>query len=267
MVLAYASAYQQESGEGVQLASASGSTLGVALGSVVVADAQAYLGTPYVWGGERPGVGFDCSGLVQWVYAEAGISLPRVAQDQYDAGPHLPAGATLYPGDLVFFGSGPGAVEHVGIYVGNGEMIDAPYTGVDVRYDRVASVSLGYVGATRPEIPNLTTGAGVPVISDTTDLVSDTSPSSSPSSRSEAPVGRRSTSGQTSTQTPPHHFHPNRHPSASAAAGRRIVGRAGTPRQRRRRPPQSFGPPPPQRSRSDGILRQPPRCRRRLRRR
>ena len=214
LVLAYASAYQQEGGGGVELASTSGSTQGIALGSVVVADAEAYLGTPYVWGGERPGVGFDCSGLVQWVYAEAGISLPRVAQDQYDAGPHLPAGATLYPGDLVFFGSGPGAVEHVGIYVGNGAMIDAPYTGVDVRYDRVASVSLGYVGATRPEIPNLTTGAGLPVISDTADLVSDTTPNPSRSSRSGPPVGKPSTDGHAGTPSAPHHSHPNRHPSA-----------------------------------------------------
>ncbi len=209
MVLAYASAYEQGGGTTVQLTSTSGANQGVALGSVVVADAEAYLGTPYVWGGERPGVGFDCSGLVQWVYAEAGISLPRVAQDQYDAGPHLPAGAPLYPGDLVFFGSGPGAVEHVGIYVGNGEMIDAPYTGVDVRFDRIASVSLGYVGATRPEIPDLSTGAGVPVITSiTADLLSDTSSSSSRSSRSQAPAG-----GAVHTvggSTGPHRAHPKK---------------------------------------------------------
>ncbi len=160
LVLAYANEYSQM---------ASGGTSGDrGLGSVIVADAETYLGTPYVWGGENPRSGFDCSGLVQWVYAEAGISLPRVAQDQYDAGPHLPAGATLYPGDLVFFGSGPSAVEHVGIYVGNGDMIDAPYTGAVVRFDRVTSVGLGFVGATRPEIPDLTGGAGVPVIGNDT---------------------------------------------------------------------------------------------------
>jgi NlpC/P60 family len=218
MVLAYASAYEQGGGTAIQLTSASGATQGIALGSVVVADAEAYLGTPYVWGGERPGVGFDCSGLVQWVYAEAGISLPRVAQDQFDAGPHLPAGATLYPGDLVFFGSGPDAVEHVGIYVGNGEMIDAPYTGVDVRFDRVAGVSLGYVGATRPEIPNLSTGAGVPVFTSVTaDLLSDTSSISSRSSRSQAPAGNPPNRGPVRTvgaSTAPHHSHPNKHTSA-----------------------------------------------------
>jgi hypothetical protein len=159
LVLAYADEYAQIAAGG----NGSGER---GLGSVIVADAETYLGTKYVWGGEAPGIGFDCSGLVQWVYAEAGISLPRVAQDQYDHGPHLPAGATLYPGDLVFFGSGPSGVEHVGIYVGNGDMIDAPYTGAVVRFDRVATVPLGFVGATRPEIPDLTVGAGVPVIAE-----------------------------------------------------------------------------------------------------
>jgi hypothetical protein len=154
LVLAYADAYGQM---------AAGTPGQRGLGSVIVAEAESYLGTPYIWGGENPGIGFDCSGLVQWVYAEAGITLPRVAQDQYDAGPHLPAGATLYPGDLLFFGTGPSGVEHVGIYVGDGEMIDAPYTGAVVRFDRVASVPLSFVGATRPEIPDLSVGSGVPV--------------------------------------------------------------------------------------------------------
>jgi cell wall-associated NlpC family hydrolase len=158
LVLAYANRYEQDLAGGGSAGGSSATLLGSAsqrgLGSVIVADAESYLGTPYVWGGEQPGRGFDCSGLVQWVYAEAGISLPRVAQAQYGAGPHLATGATLYPGDLVFFGSGPSAVDHVGIYVGNGDMIDAPYTGVDVRFDKVSSVSIGYVGATRPEVPD-----------------------------------------------------------------------------------------------------------------
>jgi cell wall-associated NlpC family hydrolase len=69
---------------------AAGLVLMVVLVAVDWALAQA--GTPYVWGGETPGAGFDCSGLVQAAYQAAGISLPRVAQDQFDAGPHLPAG-------------------------------------------------------------------------------------------------------------------------------------------------------------------------------
>ena len=99
--------------------------------------ALSQIGTPYVWGGETPGVGFDCSGLVQAAYAVAGLELPRVAQDQYDTTPKLAPGAALAPGDLVFFGGGPGSIDHVGLFVGivNGAdvMVDAPHTGADVR--------------------------------------------------------------------------------------------------------------------------------------
>jgi cell wall-associated NlpC family hydrolase len=109
--------------------------------------AAAQLGTPYLWGGTGDG-GYDCSGLVQAAYRRAGVALPRVAQDQYDAGPLLSSRTSVEPGDLVFFGSGPAAVEHVGIYVGEGEMIDAPYTGTVVRFDPAELSDL--VGATRP---------------------------------------------------------------------------------------------------------------------
>jgi cell wall-associated NlpC family hydrolase len=87
------------------------------------------LGLPYVWGGNGPEVtelpngqsqvrgGFDCSGLTKAAYAAAGIQIPRTAQTQYAAGPRVPAGQSILPGDLVFFGSGPRAVTHVGIAV------------------------------------------------------------------------------------------------------------------------------------------------------
>lgn len=128
----------------------------VALGTapgVALDYALAQVGTPYVWGGETPGIGFDCSGLVQAAYAAAGVSLPRTAQAQYDATAHLGPGDPLEPGDLLFFGTGPDAIEHVGIYVGveNGQpmMVDAPHTGAFVRVESYAGWS-GFVGATRP---------------------------------------------------------------------------------------------------------------------
>jgi len=97
--------------------------------------ALAQVGTPYVWGGEAQGVGFDCSGLVQAAYKVAGITLPRVAQDQYDATTRLLPNDPLRPGDLLFFGGDPRDVTHVGINVGNGEMVDAPHTGANVRVE------------------------------------------------------------------------------------------------------------------------------------
>jgi hypothetical protein len=117
---------------------------------LAVRTALAQVGTPYVWGGEEPG-GFDCSGLVQYAYAAAGVALPRVAQDQYGSGPTLPAEATLTVGDLLFFGTGPLAVDHVGIYLGDGRMVDAPHTGALVRVEPVDLSSPSFVGATRPD--------------------------------------------------------------------------------------------------------------------
>ncbi|MGA8723605.1 MAG: NlpC/P60 family protein [Acidimicrobiales bacterium] len=109
--------------------------------------AAAELGQPYRWGGTGPG-GFDCSGLTQAAYQAAGVDLPRTAQEQFDAGPPVPTDENVLPGDLVFFGSGPFGVGHVGLYVGAGEMIDAPHTGAVVRVDDADWPDL--VGATRP---------------------------------------------------------------------------------------------------------------------
>ncbi len=142
--------------------SPSGSSPGVPAdaGAVAVEWALSQIGTPYVWGGEAPGVGFDCSGLVQAAYRAAGLSLPRVAQDQYDATPKVAAGSPLLPGDLVFFGSGPRGIDHVGLFVGSvggrDVMVDAPSTGADVRAEYFPGTtgasfgSLLFVGATRP---------------------------------------------------------------------------------------------------------------------
>lgn len=100
-----------------------------ATGADVVADARRYLGVPYLWGGTDPSKGLDCSGLVQRVYADLGIQLPRVASDQATVGQAVPSLAQAQPGDILAFGS---PVHHVGIYVGNGMMIAAPHTGARV---------------------------------------------------------------------------------------------------------------------------------------
>ena len=111
----------------------------------VVGIAMQYLGVPYVWGGASPS-GFDCSGLVMYVYAQIGISLPHGATAQYAAGTPI-SYDELQPGDLVFFGGG-GYMSHVGIYIGGGQMIHAPFEGTVVQ---IGSVSSGgsYAGACR----------------------------------------------------------------------------------------------------------------------
>lgn len=93
---------------------------------------QLELGKPYVYGDQGP-ADFDCSGLVQYVLAQVGISAPRVAADQQSWA--TPVTSPL-PGDLVFYGS---PAHHVGIYLGAGKMIDAPYTGAVVRVDDVGT--------------------------------------------------------------------------------------------------------------------------------
>jgi peptidoglycan DL-endopeptidase CwlO len=110
-----------------------------------VAFAYSKLGTWYLWGGNGPR--YDCSGLTQAAWAHAGVSIPRVASAQYMALPHVPK-SQLRPGDLVFF-EGLG---HVGMYVGNGLMIDAPETGKQVRLLPLDSswYLQNYVGAGRP---------------------------------------------------------------------------------------------------------------------
>jgi cell wall-associated NlpC family hydrolase len=107
----------------------------------VIAIAQRYLGIPYVWGGASPSVGFDCSGLVMYVYAQIGISLSHGATDQQHASSPVPLNA-LQPGDLVFYGNASYSY-HVAIYVGGGRTIEAARTGTPVRYGVVGSAWTG----------------------------------------------------------------------------------------------------------------------------
>ncbi|KAF5994111.1 bifunctional lytic transglycosylase/C40 family peptidase [Streptomyces sp. WAC00263] len=119
--------------------------------ATAVAFAHAQLGTPYVWGGDGPADGgFDCSGLTQAAYRAAGISIPRVAQAQYDARPRLPQGAQLAPGDLLFFGTSPHSITHVSLYIGGGRAIDAPHPGAVVREGPADTSAPSFQSATRP---------------------------------------------------------------------------------------------------------------------
>ena len=108
-----------------------------------VAFAYRALGLPYVWGATGPNA-YDCSGLTQAAWRAAGVSLPRTTYTQINAGTRVPE-SELRPGDLVFFYSG---VSHVGIYIGNGEMIHAPHPGAPVRIAPIAQMP--FAGATRP---------------------------------------------------------------------------------------------------------------------
>jgi peptidoglycan DL-endopeptidase CwlO len=114
------------------------------VGERAVRVAEGYIGVPYVWGGESPS-GFDCSGLVQYVYGRVGVSLPRTSYEQYRAGRRV-ARSELRPGDLVFF-DGAG---HVGIYAGGGRFIHAPQTGTSVQFGTLSGWYLSnYTGAVR----------------------------------------------------------------------------------------------------------------------
>ncbi|AYN43882.1 hypothetical protein D9753_26010 [Streptomyces dangxiongensis] len=111
--------------------------------AAALAAARSALGRPYVWGANGP-TGFDCSGLMQWSYAHAGIHLPRTSQGQRFAGRQVPL-SQARPGDLVVYRSD---ASHVAMYVGNGQVIHAPYPGAPVRYDPVGMMPVSSV--TRP---------------------------------------------------------------------------------------------------------------------
>jgi peptidoglycan DL-endopeptidase CwlO len=120
-----------------------------AIAAAAIAAARSRLGVPYVWGATGPD-SFDCSGLTQWSYAHAGITLPRTAAEQWYSGPH-PSLAQLEPGDLLFWAlntSDPATIHHVTIYIGHGLMIAAPQTGENVQIQPVYME--GLIGATRP---------------------------------------------------------------------------------------------------------------------
>ncbi|GAA2234203.1 C40 family peptidase [Streptomyces amakusaensis] len=118
-------------------AQAASSRAAAALGA-----ARAAVGRPYVWGANGPS-GFDCSGLTQWSYAQAGVALPRTSQAQRNAGRQVSL-AEARPGDLITYRSD---ASHIGMYVGNGQVLHAPYPGASVRYDPVGMMPVS--GVTR----------------------------------------------------------------------------------------------------------------------
>jgi cell wall-associated NlpC family hydrolase len=124
-------------------ASASTGVAASGVGARAVSIASRFLGTPYRYGGSSPR-GFDCSGLVQYVYGQLGVKLPRTAAAQAGAVKRIPRSQAL-PGDLVLFPGGG----HIGIYVGDGKMLDAPHTGTVVQIRKIYSsnVSFGRVTA------------------------------------------------------------------------------------------------------------------------
>ncbi|MDA0567628.1 NlpC/P60 family protein [Streptomonospora sp. S1-112] len=113
-----------------------------------IAAAESRIGVPYVWGGESMAEGgYDCSGLVQWAFAQAGVALPRVTHDQWFAGEQIDY-ADARRGDLIFWRTDPTAPEyisHVAIYLGEGRMLEAPRTGLDVRVTEVRTANMAGV--------------------------------------------------------------------------------------------------------------------------
>jgi len=131
-----------------------GTATGNAAGMRAFAAAKTQIGVPYVWGGETPGVGFDCSGLTQWSWAQAGVSIPRTAAEQWAALPHVSL-TSLQPGDLLFYFNldGDDQVDHVVMYGGSGPWgtqttIAADYTGTTIALQ--PAFTYGLIGAAQP---------------------------------------------------------------------------------------------------------------------
>lgn len=121
--------------------------------NTVLQAAASRVGVPYVWGATGPD-SFDCSGLVLWSFARAGIRMPRVSQQQWFAGPHVPYSAAR-PGDLLFWHydpTDPNNIDHVAIYAGNGMMLVAPHTGDHVKYVPVPLSNLAGVVRVDPSV-------------------------------------------------------------------------------------------------------------------
>jgi cell wall-associated NlpC family hydrolase len=127
-----------------------GSAASSSQGDIAADFALSQIGKPYQWGAAGPST-YDCSGLAMVAWAQAGVSILHYTGDQWDEGTHVPLN-DMQRGDLVFYAtnnSDPATIHHVGIYIGGGQMVDAPYTGVDVRIDSIYQPGEP-IGAVRP---------------------------------------------------------------------------------------------------------------------
>jgi cell wall-associated NlpC family hydrolase len=120
------------------------------MGTVAARTAERFVGIPYLWGGNNVVEGMDCSGFVRAVYNLCGVNIPRSSQEQFRAGENV-GKADLKDGDLVFFGSSGEAINHVGIYVGNGRFVHAPHRGDEIKVTSLddAYFAKKFVGARR----------------------------------------------------------------------------------------------------------------------
>jgi cell wall-associated NlpC family hydrolase len=145
---AAAAASQQSSTQAPSWAPSSGAS--ATQGDIAANWALSQIGKPYQWGAAGPGT-YDCSGLTMEAWAQAGVALLHYTGYQWEEGPHVSLD-DLEPGDLLFYAtdnSDPATIHHVGIYIGNGEMVDAPYTGAFVRIDSIYQPGIP-IGAVRP---------------------------------------------------------------------------------------------------------------------
>lgn len=130
--------------------SASGANNGHDMGAVAARTAERFVGIPYLWGGNNVVEGMDCSGFVRAVYNLCGVNIPRSSQEQFRVGENV-GKDDLKDGDLVFFGSSGDAINHVGIYVGNGRFVHAPRRGDEIKVTSIDEPYFAkkYVGARR----------------------------------------------------------------------------------------------------------------------
>ncbi|WP_232681123.1 transglycosylase SLT domain-containing protein [Nocardioides sp. R-C-SC26] len=140
------------------------------LADQVIAEARTFVGMPYVWGGDSPSDGgMDCSGLMQYVFGRHGIDLPRVSADQARAGTAVGSMAEARPGDLVAWdnSSRNNGADHIALYLGDGKILEAPRTGLDIRVIDLAASGHGepdYIRRVLPEAAPSGSGGGLAAV-------------------------------------------------------------------------------------------------------